>query len=53
MLKFKNYTPFNKHYSLELFLCFWEVCVKERQRQTQTQTGLKKRKELKLINGHF
>lgn len=50
MLKYKNYAPFNKYYSLELFLCCWEVCVKQRQRH---RLGFKKRKELKVINSHF
>lgn len=50
MLKHKNCAPLNKHYSLELFLCCWKVCVKD----THTHThGLKNGKEPKLINSHF
>ena len=40
MPKLKNHVTFNMHYSLQFFLCFWEVCIKDSKKEIQT--GLKK-----------
>lgn len=43
MPKHKNHVPFNMHYSLQFFLCFWEVCIKVSKRQIQTEPKKKER----------